>query len=135
MQVNKLKKSLGFLYATKTGFEMPFFFVQEKQDSTEQKNSFNLSKPIAATLFNLSFLSDLEVKYPVRVTFLKTLKDFLSLEVVPVFISFKEFVIVKDIELIKMSASGLNTFCNTEGPFKQDKEFIVYERVQVLITT
>ena len=133
MQVNKLKKSLGFLYATKTGFEMPFFFIQEKQDSREQKNSFNLSKALATTLFNFSVLSSLRVKYPIRVTFLKTLKDFLRLEVVPVFISFKEFVIVKDVELIKTSASGVNTFCNTERFFKQDNEFVVYERIQVLI--
>jgi hypothetical protein len=135
MQVNKLKKSLGLLYATKIGFDMPFFFVQEKQDSTEQKNSLNLSKPVAAALFNFPFLSSLAVKHPVRVTFFKTLNDFLKMEVVPVFISFKEFVVVKDIELIKISAAGLNTFCNTEGLFKQDKEFIVYERVRALTIT
>ena len=132
MQVNKLKKSLGFLYATKIGLNMPFFFVQEKQDSIEQKNSFNLSKALATTFFNLSFLSSLDIKYPVRITFLETLKDFLRIDVVPVFVSFKEFVIIKDVELIKTSVSGLNTFCNTEGLFKQDNEFVVYERVQSL---
>jgi hypothetical protein len=134
MQVNKLKKSLGFLYVTKTGFDMPFFFVQEKQDSSEQKYSFNLSKALAATLFSFSFFPALELKYPVRVTFLTTLQDFLMMEVVPVFISFKEFAVVKDVDVIKYSVSGLNTFCNTEELFKQDKEFVVYERVQTLTT-
>ena len=134
MQVNKLKKSLGFLYATKTGFEMPFFFVQEKHASNKQKNAFNLSKALASTLFNFSFFSNLDVKYPLQITFLTSLQDFLMLEIVPVFISFKEFVIVKDVEVIKFSASGLNTFCNTEELFKQDKEFVIYEQIQVLTT-
>ena len=133
MQVNKLKKSLGFLYGTKTGFEVPFFFVQEKQDPNAQKSSFHLSKALVSRLFNFSVMSNLALKYPVRVTFLATLEDFLVMEVVPVFVSLKGFAVTKDMEVIKSSASGLNTFCNTEGLLKQDKEFIVYERVQGLI--
>ena len=133
MQVNKLKKSLGFLYGTKTGFEVPFFFVQEKQEAKDQKNSFHFSKALMARLFNFSVMSNLALKYPLQVTFLATLEDFLVMKVVPVFVSIKGFAITDDLEVIKPSVSGLNTFCNTEGLLKQDKEFIVYEQVQSLI--
>jgi len=132
MQVNKLKKSLGFLYGTKTGFEVPFFFVQEKQEAKDQKNSFHFSKALMARLFNFSVMSNLALKYPLQVTFLATLDDFLVMKVVPTFVSLKGFVITEDMEVIKPSVSGLNTFCNTEGLLKQDKEFIVYEWVQGL---
>ena len=132
MQVNKLKKSLGFLYGTKTGFEVPFFFVQEKQEAKDQKNSFHFSKALMARLFNFSVMSNLALKYPLQVTFLATLDDFLVMKVVPVFVSIKGFAITDDLEVIKPSVSGLNTFCNTEGLLKQDKEFIVYEQVQSL---
>lgn len=134
MQINKLKKSLGFLYVTKTGFALPFFFVQEKQDSTETKLSFNVSKALASTFLNGSFLESLEVKYPVRITFLTTLQAFLELEILPVFFSFKEFVILKDVKAIKPAISGLNLFCNTEDFLKQDKDFVICESFQLLRT-
>jgi len=134
MQVNKLKKSLGFLYAIKTSANNPFFFIQEKQDSREQHNSCNFSKSLVAAFFNFSLFSKLKLKYPVRITFFSTLQDFLLTEVVPVFISFKEFAIIQNVEVIKLSLFGVNLFCNTEDFLKQDKEFVVYEQVQVLRT-
>jgi len=132
MQVNKLKKSLKFLYVIKTGFDIPFFFVQEKQDSCETATSFNVSKTLAKTFFNFSVFENLQFKYPVRVTFLTTLQAFLNIELPPVFFSFKEFVIVREVEDIKSSVSGVNSFCNTETFLKLDKEFVVCEQFQLL---
>jgi len=132
MQINKLKKSLKFLYIIKTGFDIPFFFVQEKQDSCDTPTSFNVSKTLAKNFFNFPVFENIQFKYPVRVTFMTTLQDFFQLQVLPVFLSFKEFVIVKDVEVIKPAISGLNILCNNETFLKQDKEFMVYERFQFL---
>lgn len=126
MQVNKLKKSLSFLYFTKMGLNSPFFFVQEKQVSVEKKRSSHFSKTIVPTLFKSPILSNSQLKYPLQFTFIKTFVDLFSIPQKTLFISFKEFIIIENSSYIQRSLCGLNTYCNMETFFNQDQDFAVY---------